>query len=294
MPPTRRRYLSGLRTQVSQEYPEEAMRLRSGRIISTGIIHQHWEVEESAQGTDTESLEVNNEFEEGQGQENVTVSIDEIDDLEVQAQETDTESLDEITDVQEVWVQETNTEASDEVNEVHEIQGQENDAESIEEVISVDDDEEIQILQDSENVTLTENLNNETIDLTNSPARSSYSPPAIIRRPSQSWFPWRLPSITQLWPFSAVGGSNRIPDKSAANTSSVSAVPTSDVSTDAVKCPLCFETLADLGRIDQIVATKCGHVYCRACLKAALRVKPQCPICRKHTRVFDYHPIYLF
>lgn len=212
------------------------MRLRSGRIINTVIIHQHWEFEETAQATDTESLEVNNELEieEGQGQETATVSIDEI---EVQAPETDTESIDEINDVQEVWAQDSNIEASDEINDIHENQEQENDTEIIEEIISVNDDEEIQMLQNSENVVpdiLTENLNNETIDLTNSPARPSFSPPAIIRRPSQSWFPWRLPSITRLWPFSAVGGGNPTPDQSA-----VSAVPTSAGSTDAVKCPLC-------------------------------------------------------
>ncbi|KAF2292589.1 hypothetical protein GH714_025804 [Hevea brasiliensis] len=40
-------------------------------------------------------------------------------------------------------------------------------------------------------------------------------------------------------------------------------------------CPIC------MGPFVEETSTKCGHIFCKACIKAAIRVKAKCPTCRK-------------
>lgn len=55
-------------------------------------------------------------------------------------------------------------------------------------------------------------------------------------------------------------------------------------------CPICFEDFCG----QALASTKCGHVFCLACLKTALNSKPQCPTCRTSLRgKTKYHPIFL-
>lgn len=50
----------------------------------------------------------------------------------------------------------------------------------------------------------------------------------------------------------------------------VEAVPT------LLPCPVCMNS--SIGR--HPVVTRCGHVFCRNCINAALQVKKECPTCR--------------
>jgi len=122
-----------------------------------------------------------------------------------------------------------------------------------------------------ENLELDESVSNETIDLTDStmaaPApqlETQPGPPASLEA-----------SIEILTP----------------NIASSSASPSST----SMKCPICFEKFAEIVRSgQQIVTTKCGHVYCRNCLRASIRARPQCPTCRRGLSLGDYQPIFLF
>ena len=44
----------------------------------------------------------------------------------------------------------------------------------------------------------------------------------------------------------------------------------------AAECPICLEVLAD---VDEKATTPCGHVFCRACIEAALPRSGECPSC---------------
>lgn len=40
-------------------------------------------------------------------------------------------------------------------------------------------------------------------------------------------------------------------------------------------------------------STTCGHIYCRDCIKNALKIFKKCPTCNKKLKVSNVHPIYL-
>ena len=44
---------------------------------------------------------------------------------------------------------------------------------------------------------------------------------------------------------------------------------------DALSCPVCLGLL-----LDPLIAACCQNNFCRQCLSASLRSKPQCPLCR--------------
>ncbi|EPS74392.1 hypothetical protein M569_00363, partial [Genlisea aurea] len=54
-----------------------------------------------------------------------------------------------------------------------------------------------------------------------------------------------------------------------------------------LNCPIC------LGPIVEAMTTKCGHVFCKACIKAAIAKQSKCPNCRKRTTARDIIRIYL-
>ena len=41
------------------------------------------------------------------------------------------------------------------------------------------------------------------------------------------------------------------------------------------ECPLCFKLLAG----SATATTPCGHLFCRACIEAALAIRSECPLC---------------
>lgn len=54
----------------------------------------------------------------------------------------------------------------------------------------------------------------------------------------------------------------------------------------ALKCSICLDT------IDEMTSTICGHVYCGKCIRLAIRVTAKCPLCQRHLRPIDVHPLY--
>merc|ERR1719186_1088827 len=107
---------------------------------------------------------------------------------------------------------------------------------------------------------------NMTIDLTDSPVRSS-SPPSNQSPPSSP-----TPAI----------------QSSSSNTSS-------SPSSASLKCPVCLEAFSSIRRRgSRLVSTLCGHVFCGKCLPACVRTSGQCPTCRRRLGYQDFHPVYLF
>lgn len=55
-------------------------------------------------------------------------------------------------------------------------------------------------------------------------------------------------------------------------------------------CSICLEEFGS----NPLVATRCGHIFCRDCIKLALRRRSLCPYCRKKLRGTNaYHPVFL-
>jgi len=107
---------------------------------------------------------------------------------------------------------------------------------------------------------------NMTIDLTDSPVRSS-SPPTNQSPPSSP-----TPELLQ----------------SPSNTSS-------SPSSASLKCPVCLEAFSSIRRRgSRLVSTLCGHVFCGKCLPACVRTSGQCPTCRRKLGYQDFHPVYLY
>lgn len=49
------------------------------------------------------------------------------------------------------------------------------------------------------------------------------------------------------------------------------------------KCPICFDTIEDIG------ITDCGHIFCYSCILNSSKYKKQCPNCRKkYKNIFHY------
>ncbi|KZV25710.1 hypothetical protein F511_04771 [Dorcoceras hygrometricum] len=52
-------------------------------------------------------------------------------------------------------------------------------------------------------------------------------------------------------------------------------------------CPVCMGTLVEE------MSTKCGHIFCKACIKAAIAAQAKCPTCRRKVTTKDIIRIYL-
>ena len=48
------------------------------------------------------------------------------------------------------------------------------------------------------------------------------------------------------------------------------------------ECPVCMEPLQSLSSPKEAMVTPCGHPFCNICLNKALRIKNECPTCRKN------------
>lgn len=46
---------------------------------------------------------------------------------------------------------------------------------------------------------------------------------------------------------------------------------------DIYRCPVCFESVRD----HEPATTECGHVFCHACIVAAVRATKKCPLCNE-------------
>ncbi|KAL9239133.1 hypothetical protein vseg_013482 [Gypsophila vaccaria] len=52
-------------------------------------------------------------------------------------------------------------------------------------------------------------------------------------------------------------------------------------------CPVCMSPL------EEEMTTKCGHIFCKACIKKAISVQGKCPTCRRKVAMKDTIRIYL-
>lgn len=59
----------------------------------------------------------------------------------------------------------------------------------------------------------------------------------------------------------------------------------------ATECPICFDPCTNQGA-HRLVATKCGHLFGKSCLRTAFLMKPECPTCRKRCRRKEFVELY--
>ncbi|XP_057965775.1 uncharacterized protein LOC131156258 isoform X2 [Malania oleifera] len=52
-------------------------------------------------------------------------------------------------------------------------------------------------------------------------------------------------------------------------------------------CPIC------MGPLVEEMSTKCGHIFCKKCIKAAVAAQSKCPTCRKRITMKDTIRVYL-
>lgn len=55
----------------------------------------------------------------------------------------------------------------------------------------------------------------------------------------------------------------------------------------AFTCPIC------LGPFVDEVSTKCGHIFCKACIQASIKTKASCPTCRRKVTMKNFFRVYL-
>ncbi|XP_034099574.1 uncharacterized protein LOC117564780 [Drosophila albomicans] len=56
---------------------------------------------------------------------------------------------------------------------------------------------------------------------------------------------------------------------------------------NSYECPLC------LNSVHQPCATRCGHIFCKKCIKTAARLEQKCPLCKKEIYIPELLRIYL-
>ena len=120
--------------------------------------------------------------------------------------------------------------------------------------------------------------------------------PIRVRRRRRRWVPVQPRTIHRLRRVvraSADATPEEIPPPPAEPTQSTSESiadnPTERENADGLSCPICMESIKNR----QPVSTKCGHLFCTTCIKAALRVKKECPLCKKAlgTR-YQFHQVF--
>ncbi|KAM8870959.1 E3 ubiquitin-protein ligase RNF4-like isoform 1-T3 [Spinachia spinachia] len=61
-----------------------------------------------------------------------------------------------------------------------------------------------------------------------------------------------------------------------------------------ISCPVCLDSYSEIVESRRlVVSTKCGHVFCRQCLRDSLTSSHTCPTCRKRLTHRQYHPLYI-
>ncbi|OAY32829.1 E3 ubiquitin-protein ligase RNF4 [Manihot esculenta] len=78
-------------------------------------------------------------------------------------------------------------------------------------------------------------------------------------------------------------GSSTVISESGDNAPSAPSLPKEPT----FNCPIC------MGPFVEETSTKCGHIFCKACIKAAIRVQAKCPTCRKKISVKNLIRVFL-
>ena len=71
-------------------------------------------------------------------------------------------------------------------------------------------------------------------------------------------------------------------------------LPSESPSSQGISCPICMDSkrqFTESGRT--LVSTKCGHVFCDACIKQSIKMNHKCPTCSTRLTLKQYHRIYL-
>nr|CCA18895.1 conserved hypothetical protein [Albugo laibachii Nc14] len=55
---------------------------------------------------------------------------------------------------------------------------------------------------------------------------------------------------------------------------------------NSLKCSICLDL------IDRMTSTICGHVFCRHCIRSAIRSTSKCPLCQRKLRIRDIHGLF--
>ncbi|PIN26185.1 putative E3 ubiquitin ligase [Handroanthus impetiginosus] len=82
-------------------------------------------------------------------------------------------------------------------------------------------------------------------------------------------------------------GSSNSTRKSGQSTGMPPAPPPPPKEEPTFSCPVC------MGPFVEEVSTKCGHIFCKACIKSAIAAQSKCPTCRRRTTAKDLIRVYL-
>ena len=66
----------------------------------------------------------------------------------------------------------------------------------------------------------------------------------------------------------------------------------SNSSKQRLECPVCFESKKENPSI-KFSTSKCGHLLCNNCWEHCLKIKMECPLCKKKVRSNTLIPLYL-
>ena len=67
----------------------------------------------------------------------------------------------------------------------------------------------------------------------------------------------------------------------------VQSVEPSPLKEPTFNCPVC------MGQLAEEMSTKCGHIFCKSCIKASIAAQGKCPTCRRKITMKDTHRVYL-
>ncbi|KAL3850416.1 hypothetical protein ACJIZ3_012298 [Penstemon smallii] len=81
------------------------------------------------------------------------------------------------------------------------------------------------------------------------------------------------------------GSSNSV--RNSGKSTIVSPSPAPPPKEPTFSCPVC------MGPLVEEVSTKCGHIFCKGCIKAAIAAQSKCPTCRRKITMKDVIRIYL-
>jgi Ring finger domain len=156
-----------------------------------------------------------------------------------------------------------------------------------------DDDDVILIPQNIETIDLCTQAvilprfeHNEVIDITESPVTAPR-----VRRTARNVRNAR----ENIAPYESGRSNNSSSPKTSTPVSKPPTVPFDDtfnasqMQRIAISCPICFDSVVSKNP----VSTKCGHIFCKSCLNAALASNRTCPMCKKKVLKNDFHDIFL-